>query len=125
MTLYLIDSKSSVDAKKSYMLAKYFVESRKLGSKCFVVDRNGQMAGMSTITIKGADIMLAFSTRNGINGITMGQVKLCARRLKCNNIVSLASSRAISLIELAVKVVDEPEENVATVNGGEYPAKEE
>lgn len=122
MTLYVIDSKSSADAKKSYMLAKYFVESRKLDSKCFAVDRNGQMAGMSTITIKGADVMLAFSTRNGIS---MNQVKLCARRLKCNNIVSLASSRAVSLIELAVKVVDEPEENVATVNGGEYPVKEE
>ncbi len=122
MTLYVIDSKSSADAKKSYMLAKYFVESRKLESKCFVVDRNGQMAGMSTITIEGADVMLAFRTRNGI---TMSQVKLCARRLKSNNIVSLASSRAVSLITLAVKVVDEPEEDVATVNGGEYPAKEE
>ena len=122
MTLYLIDSKSSADAKKSYMLAKYFVESRKLGSKCFVVDRNGQMAGMSTITIKDADVMLAFSTRNGI---TMGQVKLCARRLKCDKIVSLASSRVTSLIALAVKIVDEPEDSVATVNGGEYPAKEE
>ena len=110
MTLYLIDSKSSADAKKSYMLAKYFVESRKLGSKCFVVDRNGQMAGMSTITIKGADIMLAFSTRNGI---TMSQVRLCARRLKYDNIVNLASSRAVSLITLAVKVIDEPEEKWA------------
>lgn len=122
MTLYVIDSKSSADAKKSYMLAKYFVESRKLGSKCSVVDRDHQMTGMSTITIKSADIMLAFSTRNGI---TMSQVKLCARRLKYDKIINLASSRAISLITLAVKVVDEPEENVATVNGGEYPAKEE
>ena len=122
MTLYLIDSKTSADAKKSYMLAKYFVESRKLESKCFMIDRNHQMAGMSTITIKCADIMLAFSTRNGI---TMSQIKLCARRLKYDNIVSLASSKAVSLIELAVKVVDESDDDVATVNGGEYPAKEE
>lgn len=110
MTLYLIDSKSSADAKKSYMLAKYFIESRKLDSKCFVVDRDHQMAGMSTITIKGADIMLAFSTRNGI---AMSQVKLCARRLKYDNIVNLASSKAVSLITLAVKVVDGTEEKWA------------
>ena len=121
MTLYLIDSKSSADAKKSYMLAKYFVESRKLESKCFVVDRNHQMAGMSTITVEGADVMVAFST---CNGISMSQIKLCARRLKSDRIIGLASSKAISLIELAIKGADNLAEDVATVNGGEYPAKE-
>ena len=115
MTLYLIDSKSSADAKKSYMLAKYFVESRKLDSKCFVVDCNGQMAGMSTITVKGADVMLAFSTRNGI---TMAQVKLCARRLKSDRIIGLASSKAISLIELAIKGADKPTEDVVMTKEG-------
>ena len=102
MILYVVDSKNRADAIKTFSLAKYFVDSRKLKDKCKVFDKNKDLRNISTITVPEV-ATFAFITSSG----SLAGLKLAAKRLKFDPVCSLKSSSVFSFIELAIQAKEE------------------
>ncbi len=102
MILYVVDSKNKADAIKTFGLAKYFINSRKLKEKCEVYDKNRDLRNLSTITVPEV-ATFAFITSSG----SLAGLKLAAKKLKLDPVCSLKSSSVFSFIELAIQAKEE------------------